>query len=168
MKHDTRGEMGVGTMIIFIAAVLVAAVAASVLISTANVVREQATQTGNDATSSVSIGFVTDSVYGVVSHGKLTELQVFLKLGPGSSAVNLDHVVASVTISDGAFSTSMDVPSDSTNTVVYDDRIKMTFSDLSAGPDSQISIMIIPSVGYSNVIDLTLPDVLMDGIIQLR
>jgi flagellin FlaB len=41
MRNDKRAEMGVGTMIIFIAMVLVAAVAASVLISTANTVREQ-------------------------------------------------------------------------------------------------------------------------------
>ncbi len=66
-KFDKRAEMGVGTMIIFIAMVLVAAVAASVLISTANSVREQAQNTGEQAIQNVASGFITYDVVGTVS-----------------------------------------------------------------------------------------------------
>ena len=58
MKNDKRAEMGVGTMIIFIAMVLVAAVAASVLISTSNTVREQAQTTGEQAINNIASGFL--------------------------------------------------------------------------------------------------------------
>jgi flagellin FlaB len=64
MKKNKRAEMGVGTMIIFIAMVLVAAVAASVLISTANTVREQAQQTGDQAINGVATGFLVQDVIG--------------------------------------------------------------------------------------------------------
>ena len=67
MKKDRRGDIGVGTMTIFIAMVLVAAVAASVLISTANSVKEQATQTGTDAIAELSSGFDVEYVTGTVS-----------------------------------------------------------------------------------------------------
>ena len=66
MKNDKRAEMGVGTMIIFIAMVLVAAVAASVLISTANTVREQAQSTGDQAINNVASGFIVQDVVGTV------------------------------------------------------------------------------------------------------
>ncbi len=65
-KKDKHGDMGVGTMIIFIAMVLVAAVAASVLISTANTVREQAQNTGDQAINNVASGFVVQDVTGTV------------------------------------------------------------------------------------------------------
>lgn len=99
MSKDRRAEMGVGTMIIFIAMVLVAAVAASVLISTANTVREQATQTGNDAINSVSSGFDIKYVKGTVAEGSnvISQMDVFIQLSPGSPALRLTDVILSVT-----------------------------------------------------------------------
>ncbi|OPY32563.1 MAG: Flagellin B1 precursor [Methanomassiliicoccales archaeon PtaU1.Bin124] len=99
MKNDKRAEMGVGTMIIFIAMVLVAAVAASVLISTANTVREQAQATGEQAINNVASGFVVQDVVGMVGTDKLeiTETYLFVRLAAGSPEINLDNVMVEVT-----------------------------------------------------------------------
>ena len=93
-KKDKRAEMGVGTMIIFIAMVLVAAVAASVLISTANKVREQAQNTGDQAINNVASGFVVQDVTGQVNVARsaIKNLTVQVRLQAGSPAVNMDKV----------------------------------------------------------------------------
>jgi len=97
MSRDKRAEMGVGTMIIFIAMVLVAAVAASVLISTSNTVREQATKTGNDAINNVASGFDIKYVKGTVAANKIISMDVYVQLSAGSPAIRMDTVTLSVT-----------------------------------------------------------------------
>lgn len=97
MHKDKRAEMGVGTMIIFIAMVLVAAVAASVLISTANTVREQATQTGNDAISEVASGFNIKYVKGTVTENAITQMDIYVQLSAGSPALRMGDVILSIT-----------------------------------------------------------------------
>jgi archaeal flagellin FlaB len=99
MKNDKRAEMGVGTMIIFIAMVLVAAVAASVLISTANTVREQAQSTGEQAIMNVASGFVVQDTVGKVGTGNLniTEVYLFVRLASGSPEINMDNVMIEIT-----------------------------------------------------------------------
>jgi len=54
MRRDDRGDMGVGTLIIFIAMVLMAAVAATVIINTASILREQAEETGRQSIDNVA------------------------------------------------------------------------------------------------------------------
>ena len=97
MHKDKRAEMGVGTMIIFIAMVLVAAVAASVLISSANTVREQAVQTGNDAINGVASGFDIKYVKGTVAANAITQMDVYVQLSPGSPAIRMGDVILSIT-----------------------------------------------------------------------
>ncbi len=97
MKNDKRAEMGVGTMIIFIAMVLVAAVAASVLISTANTVREQATQTGNDAINNVASGFDIKYVKGTVAGNVITSMDVYIQLSAGSPSLRMGDIIISIT-----------------------------------------------------------------------
>ena len=99
MRNDKRAEMGVGTMIIFIAMVLVAAVAASVLISTANTVREQAQSTGDQAINNVASGFIVQDVIGQVDAGTYQEINnitIYLRLAAGSPQINMNNVMISL------------------------------------------------------------------------
>ncbi|HSV42548.1 MAG TPA: archaellin/type IV pilin N-terminal domain-containing protein [Methanomassiliicoccales archaeon] len=102
MKSDKRAEMGIGTMIIFIAMVLVAAVAASVLISTANTVREQAQSTGEQAIKNVASGFVVQDMVGSISgnHQYVQEVYIYLRLAAGSPAINMENVIVDMTTPD--------------------------------------------------------------------
>ncbi len=67
-KRKDAGSMGIGAMIIFIAMVLVAGIAASVLIQVANTLQMQALFTGTETIEEVSTGVAVDEVVGHVSN----------------------------------------------------------------------------------------------------
>ena len=66
-KRKDTGSMGIGAMIIFIAMVLVAGIAASVLIQVANTLQMQALFTGQETIEEVSTGVAVAEVVGHVS-----------------------------------------------------------------------------------------------------
>ena len=64
LKKEDIGDMGIGAMIVFIAMVLVAGIAASVLVQTANRLEIQAMQTGQQTTAEVATGIKVIDIEG--------------------------------------------------------------------------------------------------------
>jgi flagellin FlaB len=101
---DNTAQVGIGTLIIFIAMVLVAAVAAAVLIQTSGTLQQKAQSTGKQATQEVSSNFMVKSIEGVRAKNSATSmaddislLKLKVGLNVGSSAVDVNQVVISIT-----------------------------------------------------------------------
>ena len=102
----SRGQVGIGTLIVFIAMVLVAAIAAGVLINTAGLLQAQAQSTGEETTAQVSdrlavgeaVGFDTgtNSSASWDDEGKLDTINISMRLAAGADPINLSQ--ASYTI----------------------------------------------------------------------
>jgi flagellin-like protein len=91
-ESDERGQVGIGTLIIFIAMVLVAAVAAGVLVNTSGLLQSQAQDTGADAQAQVSNQIDVVSATGVDSDATegVEQIELVVKKSPGSEPIDLE------------------------------------------------------------------------------
>ncbi|ARS88970.1 archaellin/type IV pilin N-terminal domain-containing protein [Natrarchaeobaculum aegyptiacum] len=92
-----RGQVGIGTLIVFIAMVLVAAIAAGVLINTAGMLQSQAEATGEESTAQVSDRLDIVSTSGTIGEdgegeNAITDLKFVMATAPGSDPVDLEEV----------------------------------------------------------------------------
>ncbi|WP_457750911.1 flagellin [Thermococcus sp.] len=99
LGRKKRGAIGIGTLIVFIAMVLVAAVAAAVLINTSGYLQQRAEATGKETTQQVSTGLSIDQIIGQVSGNSMGKMAIYISLRPGSSPVDLNQTV--ITLDDG-------------------------------------------------------------------
>ena len=103
LKVDNKAETGIGTLIIFIAMVLVAAVAATVLIHTAGTLQQRASSTGQQTTQQVSTGLSVSSIYGINNEttaftaGSIKWVAIYIGETSGSQPVNLGNVTLQLT-----------------------------------------------------------------------
>ncbi|WP_292464042.1 archaellin/type IV pilin N-terminal domain-containing protein [Methanolobus sp.] len=104
LSMDTRAQVGIGTLIIFIAMVLVAAVAAAVLIQTSGILQQKAQATGKQSTQEVSSNLMIKNIEGVRAKtnatdmaGNISLLKLNVGLNVGSSPVDINQVVISIT-----------------------------------------------------------------------
>jgi flagellin FlaB len=97
-----RGQVGIGTLIVFIAMVLVAAIAAGVLINTAGFLQTQAEATGQESTSQVSDRIQLVSQSGNVTGAQtVDQLQFVVAKAPGSGYIDLNQTTIEVIGSQG-------------------------------------------------------------------
>lgn len=79
LQTDKAAAIGIGAMIVFIALILVAAVAAAVIIQTAEALQQNAQQTGDDTADNMAGKIMINAAY-VDANG----YNLFVRLAPGS------------------------------------------------------------------------------------
>lgn len=95
-KKDEIGAIGIGTLIVFIALILVAAIAAAVIIGTAEDLEERSEQAGQDAEDLVSGKVIITLAEGSLdASGDIDSVDLYLDLY-GSSGIDMRDVVLHV------------------------------------------------------------------------
>jgi flagellin-like protein len=180
--NDTdRGQVGIGTLIIFIALVLVAAVAAGVLVNTAGELQSRASDTGDDAQAQVSNQIDVVSATGVAADATtgVEQIELVVKKSPGSDPIDLSEAtiqyqsgssVETLTYSDAAptgttFDTEQ-IGSGPTEVLENtDERVRILINansiesgDLAEG--SSVTLEIVDQSGASTVYGVNVPDVI--------
>jgi flagellin FlaB len=93
-ERNDKGEVGIGTMIVFIAAVIVAAIAAAVLVNTAGNLQRKAQETGEDTTQEVSGNIFVRDVVGhvdtIAGQDRVDEVNMTISLAPGAEPIDLE------------------------------------------------------------------------------
>lgn len=100
---NKKAEMGIGTLIIFIAMILVAAIAAGVLIQTASSLQNRALLTGDRTRGQVSTALNYLAVYaenGSSPDKTVEDFFVNAKLAAGSDAIKLDEALIEFSLQD--------------------------------------------------------------------
>lgn len=99
LKGHDSGDVGVGTLIIFISMVLVAAVAAAVLIYTTGALQQKATKTSKEATQQISSNIIVDKVLGdrgTALNASIDSLKIRIKPDVGTTSIDLRQVIVTV------------------------------------------------------------------------
>jgi flagellin FlaB len=180
--NDERGQVGIGTLIIFIAMVLVAAVAAGVLINTAGMLEAKASDTSQDSQAQVSNHIVVVSAVGEVntSVSSVSTLNLTLMKAAGAGDMDLEKASFEYLSDDAAVSlkhthtavnlTNTEDGSNSTVLNSRDDRIVLTIdvthSDLE-GPGglqdgSKAMVTMVTASGAKSLYGVNVPQTISD------
>jgi flagellin FlaB len=184
---NDKGLMGIGTLIIFIAIILVAAVAATVLITTGGSLQQKALITGSQSQEGVSAGMevitVTATDPTVTAHC-VDKWELLVRLAPGSTAVNFNTTVITVDTRQASYSLtyngttgegglasstadfvitySKSGPNQENGYLNRGDVVKIKFNTALMGENQPVRINMIPRVGVVTQLQLVTPDTMVD------
>ncbi|POG54658.1 archaellin/type IV pilin N-terminal domain-containing protein [Haloferax marisrubri] len=92
ITDDDRGQVGIGTLIVFIAMVLVAAIAAGVLVNTAGFLQATAEDAGEQSVNKVTNRVEVLNTHGTVGDGDhIDNMTLTVRLAAGSDAVDMNE-----------------------------------------------------------------------------
>ncbi|AGB38112.1 archaellin/type IV pilin N-terminal domain-containing protein [Natronococcus occultus] len=110
-NDDDRGQVGIGTLIVFIAMVLVAAIAAGVLINTAGSLQSQASDTGTETQQAVANQIEVVHAYAEDTEegpDGFDELNLIVKKSAGSDVIDMESMTVQYTDSDDSLTLAHD------------------------------------------------------------
>jgi flagellin-like protein len=103
-NEDDRGQVGIGTLIVFIAMVLVAAIAAGVLINTAGSLQSQASDTGTETQEAVANQIEVVHAAGethdggeLSDAGEIEQLSLTVMKSAGADVIDLESMTVQYT-----------------------------------------------------------------------
>lgn len=194
-SNKNHGLMGVGTLIIFIAIILIAAVASSVLITTGGSLQQKALVTGVQTEESVASGVEAISLMATDAseNHSVQHFELLIRMQSGSEPINLNNSVITVDTTDTYqnldYNTTIDKnlfsalssgthhfivqyvkqgPDNENGYLNRGDVVKLKFNTISTISENQkLRIRFIPRVGQMTQIDVMTPDVMSDQRVQL-
>jgi len=100
LQDKNNAAIGIGTLIIFIAMILVTGIAASVIIQTINSLQQQAVLTGQQTQRDISMGLKITHISGHKSGSTLDQIAIYIRPTAGSEPVDLTY--AYITLSNAS------------------------------------------------------------------
>jgi flagellin FlaB len=176
---DKRGQSGIGTLIIFIAMLLVAAIAAGVLIQTTGSLQNKALITGSQAQSQISTHIDVISLTGTngTSNSTIENLQMVLRLAAGSDTIDLNDVTTTIdtprvsetkTFASYTVTYLQNGTGHKDNYIVMGDLVKVSFALTNeVGESTKIKIDLIPKIGIPTTIEAVTSDIVTDYLVHL-
>lgn len=163
---DDRGQVGIGTLIVFIALVLVAAIAAGVLINTAGLLQAQSEQTGEETQDQVANNIEIVSTVGTYDDGSdaIDNVELLLQKSAGADVIDLEGLVVEVIDSDGVERfevTDSELENvageDETVLIERSDRVELTIDQISLGAGEEAEITISSEDGSQRFVNVRAP-----------
>jgi archaeal flagellin FlaB len=177
---NNKGETGIGTLIIFIAIVLVAAIAASVLLGPAGSLQQKALTTGKQTQQEVASGIQIISVSATNGQtGTVQFFEVLCKLSAGSDPLALNDTMINFDTKNstqqltynltaaGASTTTFGAtwvktgPDYLANYLTVGDIVRLNFTSANPiGQSQTVKMKVIPKRGVIVPIEFVTPDVI--------
>jgi len=98
LKNNEKAMIGIGTLIVFIAMVLIAAVAASVLIQTSETLQQRAKTVGTQTIREVSAGVTIEDITGYTNANKTKINYLALSVRPRAGSKDVDLSLCTLTV----------------------------------------------------------------------